>query len=53
MALKGGTILFPYQEVRACSEVHLPLMYVIGDRLLVHCTEGNCSLDLPLSEVYL
>ena len=28
-------------------------MYVIGDRLLVHCTEGNCSLEVPLLEVYL
>ncbi len=28
-------------------------MYVIGGRLLVHCTEGNCSLEVPLSEVYL
>ena len=27
-------------------------MYVIGGRLLVHCTEGNCSLEVPLSEVY-
>ncbi len=24
---------------------------VIGDRLLVHCTEGNCFLEVPLSEV--
>ncbi len=30
-----------------CSEVHLPLMYVIGGRLLVHCTQGNCSLEVP------
>ena len=29
------------------------LLYVIGGRLLVHCTEGNCSLEVPLSEVYL
>ncbi len=24
-------------------------MYVIGGRLLVHCTKGNCSLEVPLS----
>ncbi len=29
------------------------LIYVIGSRLLVHCTEGNCSIEVPLSEVYL
>ncbi len=26
-------------------------VYVIGGRLLVHCTEGNFSLEVPLSEV--
>ncbi len=46
---EGGTILCPSWEIRTCSEVHLPLMYVIGGRLLVHCTEGNCSLEVPLS----
>ena len=27
-------------------------MYVIGGRLFVHCTEGNCSLEVPLLKVY-
>ncbi len=27
-------------------------MYVIGGRLLVHCTEGNYSLEVQLSEVH-
>ncbi len=43
--IKGDTILCPFKR-SACLEVHLPLMYIIGGRLLVHFTEGNCSIEV-------
>ncbi len=44
---EGGHNFMSFLRGQSCSEVHLPLMYVIGGRLLVHCTEGHCSLEVP------